>query len=184
MNKTEALDLLNLKLTNKNLVKHSLAVEAVMRALAKHFDEDEEIWGLAGLLHDLDYEVTAKDLAKHGVMTEEWLKEYDLPQEVFNIIKAHNAEALGIKPEIIAEKAIYAVDPLTGLITACALMNPEKKIANIETKSVLKKFKNLKFAAGASRDQIRTCESIGLTPEEFIDISLLAMKSIHSELGL
>ena len=184
MTRDEALNLLNKKLVNKNLVKHSLAVEACMRALARHFCEDEEIWGMAGLLHDLDYEVTAEDWTKHGLVTEEWLKEYDLPKEIFDIIKAHNADGLGIRPKTKAEIAIFAVDPLTGLITACALMNPEKKINNIETKSVLKKFKNLKFAAGANRDHIATCEKLGLTLEQFIDISLKAMQGISDKLGL
>jgi len=184
MNREQALKLLDEKLTNKNLVKHSLAVEAVMRALARHFGEDEEIWGMAGLLHDLDYEVTKDDWTKHGLIAEEWLKEYNLPKEIFEIGQDHNAEAWGREPKSKAGWAIYATDPLTGLITATALMNPEKKIANISTESVLKKFKNLKFAAGANREHIKACENTGLSLEDFINVSLKAMQSIDKDLGL
>jgi len=184
MNREEALKLLDNKIKNKNLIKHSLAVEAVMRALANHFGKDEEIWGLAGLLHDYDYEQTAENWTKHGIETEEELKDYGLPQEIFEIIKAHNSDALKTERKTTAEKAIFAVDPLTGLITACALMNPEKKIKNLELSSVMKKYKNLKFAAGANREFIKTCADIGLTLEEFIAISLKAMQSISTDLGL
>lgn len=184
MTKNDALKLLSEKLTNKNLIKHSLAVEAVMRALAKHFGEDEGLWGMAGLLHDLDYEVTADDWTKHGLIVEEWLKEYNLPKEIFTIGQGHNAEAWGKEPANLAEWAIYATDPITGLITATALMNPEKKIANISKESVLKKFKNLKFAAGANREHIQACEKTGLSLEEFTAIALGAMQGISKDLGL
>lgn len=184
MKREEALKLLDEKLSNKNLIKHSLAVEAVMRAMAVKYDGDVEIWGLAGLLHDLDYEATASDWTKHGILTEEWLADYNLPAEIFEIIRAHNADGLGIECKTVAEKAIYAIDPITGLITAAALMNPERKIGNLEAKSVLKKFKNLKFAAGANREHIKSCEDFGLPLEEFIEISLKAMQSIDAKLGL
>ena len=184
MDRLQALEELDKHLKNKNLIRHSLAVEAVMRALAKHFDEDGEIWGMAGLLHDLDYEDTENDWTQHGVLTEQWLSEYDLSAETINIIKAHNADAIGITPETRAEKAIYAIDPLTGLITAAALMQPSRKIADLSPHSVLKKYKNKKFAAGASREHIATCENFGLPLEKFIEISLTAMQGICSELGL
>ena len=184
MKREEALKLLDQKLQNKNLIKHSLAVEAVMRTMAVKYDGDVEIWGLAGLLHDLDYEETASDWTKHGILTEEWLADYDLPAKVFAIIRAHNADGLGIKCNTIAENAIYAIDPITCLITAAALMNPERKISNLEASSVLKKFKNLKFAAGANREHIKSCEDFGLPLEEFIAISLKAMQGIDRELGL
>ena len=184
MTKEKALELLNKYLQNKNTIKHSLAVESIMRDLAIHFDEDPEIWGMAGLFHDLDYEMVREDWTKHGLVTEGLLKEFDLPKVAFDIIKAHNAEALGIVPTTLAEKAIYAADPLSGLITACALMNPEKKIRNVELSSIMKKFKNLKFAAGANRDQIKKCEDINLKLDEFIALSLKAMQSISTDLGL
>jgi len=184
MNREEALNLVNQRLTNKNLIKHSLAVEAVMKALAKFFNEDGNIWGLAGLLHDLDYEQTAETPDKHGITTEEWLKEFNLDPQIIQIIKAHNAEALEIEPQTKAEISIYAADPVTGLITATALMNPEKKIKNVNLKSVTKKFKNLKFAAGANRENIKTIEKTGLSLEKFLELALIAMQGIDQELGL
>lgn len=184
MIREEALTILEQKIKNKNLIKHSLSVEAVMRALANHFNEDADVWGIAGLLHDIDYEVTTNDWTKHGIVTEEWLKDSDLSTEVFNIIKAHNSDALGTKRETNAEKAIFAVDPLTGLIIAATLMRPDKKIRLLELKSVLKKFKNKKFAAGANREFIATCSDFGLSLEHFVDIALKAMQDIDKELGL
>lgn len=176
MTRNEALKLLENKIENKNLIKHSLAVEAVMRALARHFDENEEIWGMAGLLHDYDYEATATDWTKHGILTEEWLRDSDLPKEVFKIIKAHNADALKIDKKTLAEKAIFAVDPLTGLISACSYMMPNKDINLLKAKSVLKRFRASTFAAGANREFIGTCTDFGLTLEGFVEIALLAMQ--------
>jgi putative nucleotidyltransferase with HDIG domain len=184
MNRDDHLKLLSEKLSNKNLIKHSLAVEAVMKSLAKRFGQDEEIWRMAGLLHDLDYEVTANEPAQHGIVTSEWLSQFDIPSEVTDVIKAHNAESLGIDPKTIAERAIYAVDPLTGLIVAAALMTPDKKIAGLKLSSLMKKFKTSGFAKGASRENIRSCSAIGLELEEFINIALIAMQGINSELGL
>lgn len=184
MTREEALKLLNEKLSNKNLIKHSLAVEAAMRELAIHFNENPEIWSMAGLLHDLDYEATANDWTKHGVLTEEWLQNSGISQEIFDIIKAHNSDALNIKRNTLAEKAIFAVDPVTGLITAATLMNPERKIANLEVKSIMKKFKNSKFAAGANREHIATCQDCGLSLEEFITIVLRSMQKVSDDLGL
>ena len=184
MNRAEALKLVQEKLLKKNLVKHSLAVEAVMIALAEHFKEDKEIWGLAGLLHDLDYEETAQNPEKHGLVTEEWLKGNELDPQIFNIIKAHNGEALNIEPKSKAEISIFAADPVTGLIIATALMNPEKKIKNVNPHSVLKKFKNLKFAAGANRENMKAIEKTGLSIPEFLELSLKAMQKIDNELEL
>ena len=183
MNRDEALSVVKSKLTNKNLVKHSLAVEAVMRALAAHFHEDEEVWGIAGLLHDLDYEATVDDWTKHGILTEEWLVDKGIDKEIFEVIKAHNSEALGIERKTRAEKAIYAADPITGLIIAATLMVPSKRIGELSEHSVLKRFKSSGFARGANRDQINTCEDLGLSLEEFISISLKAMQGIADELG-
>jgi putative nucleotidyltransferase with HDIG domain len=184
MDRDKYFSLVNDKISNKNTIKHSLAVEAVMRALASHSGEDAEIWGLAGLLHDLDYEETAAASERHGLVTVEWLKDSDIPAEVFDIIKAHNADGLGIKLDTKAGKAIFAADPVTGLITASALMQPSKKLADLSTQSLIKKFKNKKFAAGASREHMLTCEGIGIPIEEFLDLSLKAMQGISDNLGL
>jgi hypothetical protein len=184
MTRDDAFIILKEKIQGENLIKHSLAVEAVMRALAKHFGEDEEIWGIAGLLHDLDFQETESDWSQHGILTEEWLKDSDLPQEVFDIIKAHNSDILKTPRNTLAEKVIFAVDPLTGLITAAALMMPDKKISFLKPKSVLKRFKASAFAKGANREYIATCTDFGLELPQFIEISLKAMQSVNNELGL
>ncbi|MEO0088249.1 MAG: HD domain-containing protein [candidate division WOR-3 bacterium] len=182
MTRGEALKLVDNFIKNENLKKHLLAVEACMRKLAKYFNEDEEKWGLCGLLHDLDYEETNKTPETHGSRTVEILKErnfYD--KEIFNGILAHCEKKV---PENKLEKTIYAVDPLTGLIVAACLMHPTKKLKNVDVNFVLRRFKEKKFAAGANREQIKKCEEIGLDLEKFIEICLSAMQEISEALGL
>ncbi len=181
MNRTEAYKLSKSKFSNKNLFKHVLAVEAVMRGLATHFNEDEEKWGLAGLLHDLDYEQTMNDPDRHTLVTEEMLKEFELDAEIIEAIKCHNDKAPRTKQ---IGKAIYAADPVTGLIVAAALMHPDKKLASLDVEFIVRRFKEKRFAAGANREQIKTCEDFGLSLEEFLEISLKSMQSIYKELGL
>lgn len=181
MNFEEAKKLVFSRLTNPNLQKHSLAVSAVMRHLARRFGEEEEKWALAGILHDLDYEETLKTPDKHTLLTEEWLKEYNLPAEVISAIKAHCGKA---ERDSRINQAIYCADPITGFIVACALIRPEKKLAVIDVDFALKRMKEKRFAAGANREQIHSCTEMGLTLEEFLEISLRAMKEISEELGL
>lgn len=168
------------RFSNKNLFKHVLAVEAVMRELAEHFDEDVEKWGLAGLLHDFDYEETVNTPEKHTLVTEQLLSEYNLPQEIIHAIKSHN----NIVPcETLMDKALYATDPITGLIVAATLMHPDKKLASVDTDFVLRRFKEKSFAKGANREQIQTCTEIGLSLHEFTSIALRGMQKISKELG-
>ena len=181
MTREEAYELAKSRLKNRNLFKHVLAVEAVMRALARHFGEDEERWGLAGLLHDLDYEETKDDPERHTLVTAELLQNYDVDEEIVHAIKAHNNR---VPRESLMDKAIYAADPVTGLIVAAALMHPSKRLAGIDVPFVLRRFKEKRFAAGANREQIRSCEEIGLSLEEFLDIALRAMQGISEDLGL
>ncbi|HEX9974828.1 MAG TPA: HDIG domain-containing protein [bacterium] len=181
MDRQQAYELSRSKFSNKNLFKHVLAVEAVMRGLANHFGADAEQWGLAGLLHDLDYEETANDPARHTLITEEILKPFDLDPEIIEAIKCHNDLAPRTK---LIGKAIYAADPVTGLIVAAALMHPDKKLKSIDVEFVLRRYKEKRFAAGASREQIQTCEELGLSLEDFLAIALLAMQGIDKELGL
>ncbi len=183
MNRDEALDKVKKYVKNKNLIKHMLATEAIMRALAKRFNEDEEKWGLTGLLHDIDYEITEKEPEKHSLLAEELLKDENLPKDVIDAIKAHN-EIHNLPRETLLAKALYAVDPLTGLIVAAALIHPEKKLAPLDVNFILNRFKEKSFARGANREQIKTCEDLGLSLEEFIVIGLEAMKSVSDELGL
>ncbi|OIO45516.1 MAG: phosphohydrolase [Parcubacteria group bacterium CG1_02_37_51] len=181
----QTLSLVNKYVQTNNSIKHMLATEAIMRSLAKHFNEDEEVWGLSGLLHDLDMEIVDYHLdpALHGVKTVEILKSEDIPQIVFDAILAHN-EATGKSRNELIEKCIYSTDPITGLIVASALIRPERNLASLEVKSILKKFKNKQFAAGANRDIIMSCSEFKMELDDFIALSLKAMQSISDDLGL
>jgi hypothetical protein len=181
MTREEAVKLVEQNVSDTNLRKHMLAVEAVMRTLAGRFGENEEEWGLAGLLHDLDYEKTSNTPERHGLVTCEMLSQCCLPEQVIRTIKAHNNL---IAPETRAEKAIICADNITGLIVACALVQPDKKIASVKTSSVKKKMKDKRFAAGVDREAILSCERIGLALDEFIDLSIGGMVLIAGELGL
>jgi putative nucleotidyltransferase with HDIG domain len=179
----EALKLVEGKVSNVNLRKHMWATEACLRALAPRFGGDAEVWGMAGLLHDVSYEDAERsggDLYLHAEMGAKVTEEQGLPAEGVQAIRAH---AGGITRETDLDKALYAVDPLTGLIVAAALMHPEK-LAGLQTKSVLKRFKDKRFAAGADRDQIRLCSELGMELTEFVSLCLEAMRGIRDELGL
>ncbi|MBI2869070.1 MAG: HDIG domain-containing protein [Chloroflexi bacterium] len=183
MDRQAALDLIKQKIRNENLVKHMLATEAVMTALARRFGEDEAAWGLAGLLHDIDVELTEGDMTRHGKEGAAIARERGCSPEVCRAILTHN-ETHGVPCESRLDKALFCVDPLTGLITAAALIRPAKDLAGLEAKSVRKRFKEKSFAAGASREQITRCAEIGLELDEFIETGLKAMQGIAGELGL
>lgn len=168
---------------NDKLVKHMIAVGAIMRALARKLGEDEEKWWLTGVLHDVDFELTKDDPSKHGLASAEILKGL-VPEDVLRAIKAHNFERTGVLPETRMEKALIAADAASGLLVACALVMPSKKMAEVRLKTVLRKFKEKSFAPGARRDRILFCEQIGLTKEEFLGIALEALKEVAGELGL
>ncbi|MEK7448784.1 MAG: HDIG domain-containing metalloprotein [Planctomycetota bacterium] len=181
MNRTEAFALMESKITNLNLRKHVLAVEAVMKRLARELHQDEEQWGLAGLLHDLDYEETKNTPDRHGLTTVELLKDKNVPAEVLNAIKAHTDK----KPrETLMEKAIYCADPVTGFLVACALIRPAKKLADVDAEFAKNRMKEKRFAAGASREAMQSCRELNLDLDRFFLISLEAMNSISQELGL
>lgn len=183
----QALELLHKNMQNQNLRRHCYAVEAVMRSLAKHFGEDEEVWGLAGLLHDADYELTKSDPTKHVVTVVSWLKEAGADEKIINAIHAHGWKYVEECPEPKdnMEWSLYCCDELTGLIVAVALVRPDKKLSSVTVESVLKKWDVKAFAAGASRDQIKMCEEkLGITLSDFINIALSAMQGISNELGL
>jgi len=184
MTRDEAIKLVQEKIQNQNLIKHCLATEACMKELAKHFQEDEEKWGLTGLLHDIDYEETKNDPQKHSILGAEMLGKLELDKEIIEAVKTHN-ERHEIAPETKMAKAIFAVDPLTGLIVASTLVLPSKKIADLTTENVLNRFGEKSFARGANREIISQCqELLGLNLEEFVKIGLEAMKKISNELGL
>ncbi|MBN2119803.1 MAG: HDIG domain-containing protein [Candidatus Omnitrophica bacterium] len=181
MNRSEAIERLKSKLKNKNLVKHSLAVEACMKRLAKEFGEDIEFWGLAGLLHDMDYEDTKDDFPRHGFVTAEILEKEDIDSQILEAIKGHPGH---IERKTLMAKALYSVDPLTGLIVAACLMHPQKKLEALNTEFVLNRFKEKSFARGVNRQQIEACQEFGLSPEDFVAICLDAMREISGKLGL
>jgi len=181
LNRTEALEILRSRVKNDRLVKHMLAAEAVMKALAARLAEDEEVWGLAGLLHDVDYDETAAQPERHGIVGAAFLKGHGVAEPVLHAVESHAGHR---NRATQMDRALYATDPLTGLIVAAALMHPSKTVGAIDPQFVLKRFKEKRFAAGANREQIRTCEELGLQLDEFIAIALAAMQSIAGDLGL
>ncbi|NMA92670.1 MAG: HDIG domain-containing protein [Firmicutes bacterium] len=183
MDRESALALVKSRVKNKNLIKHMLATEAVMAALARKFNQDESLWALAGLLHDLDYDQTADQPEQHGLVGARILEDKGLPAELVQAVKAHNP-AVGVERKTLLDKALYAVDPITGLLVAAALVHPQKKMSAIDGAFVMNRFKEKSFARGADREQIKSCRHLGLSLEEFIAISLAAMQGIARELGL
>ncbi len=170
-----------------NVFKHSLAVEAVMKALARHFNGDENLWGVTGLLHDADWEETKLTPEKHAVKTVEMLKkEGETNEELLNAILAHNFDYNKQKePMTNMDWSLSSCDSLTGLITATTLILPNKKIADVTPEAVLKKFKNKGFAARTNRAMIQQCEDkLGLPLADFVTLALNAMQTIAGDLGL
>jgi putative nucleotidyltransferase with HDIG domain len=181
MDRDQALELLREYTKNENLVKHGLAVEAAMRAYARRFGEDEELWGITGLLHDFDYE---KYPEEHPLKGAKVLEELGYPEEVVHAIKAH-ANFTGVKREGLLDKALFAVDELTGLIVATALVQPNKSLGEVKVKSVRKKMKDKSFARGVNREDIvKGAEELGVELDEHIGVVLEAMQGIAAELGL
>ena len=183
MTREEALNSIKANVENGNLVKHMLATEAIMRALARRLGEDEEEWGLTGLLHDIDMELTGEDMNVHSKLGADLAKELGTSEAVAHAILCHNPTH-GIPRETRLDKALFCVDPLTGLIIAAVLVRPDKKLAGLEAKSVRKRFKEKSFAAGANREQISLCSELGLELDEFIELGVEAMKGIAANLGL
>jgi len=181
MNREEALELVKKYLKNKNLIKHSLAVEACMRAMAAKLNQDVDKWGLAGILHDLDYEITEKSPELHTTETVRILQELDVESEVICTIQAH-AGQISCNSEM--EWSIFSIDPLTGLIIAATLMHPSKKLKEIELAFIKRRYKEKSFARGARREDIEQIKNIGIDLDEFITICLESMQGISGELGL
>ncbi len=183
LSRMEALELVKANVSKRNWVFHMLAVEAIMRGLAAYFKEDEEEWGLLGLVHDIDFGITEKTPERHGSEAEEILKE-KVSGDIIGAIKAHNHEYTGVRPESRMEKALIAADAVSGLIIASALVMPSKKIGEVTVKTLEKKFKQKDFARGADRGRIRLHEEIGLSSEKFFEISLESMNRISGSIGL
>lgn len=192
-NREQAYRLLNKYLHNKNLIKHCLAAEAAMKAIYRYITpkekqnaEDVETWGITGLLHDIDYEIAQNEnkLDQHGLLIFD-REPQAIPESIAHAIKAHNYENTKVMPDSPMDWGITCADQLTGLIVACALVHPDKKLSSLTHEFILKRMKEKSFARGALREPILLSEEkLGIPLPEFIDITLSAMKAIHTELGL
>ena len=183
MNRQEALKQVKANIENQNLVKHMLATEAIMKALARRLGEDEDKWGITGLLHDIDMELCGGDMSTHSKLASDVVREKGLEEEISNAVLRHK-EYHGIAPATSLDRGLFCADALTGLITTTALVRPDKKIDSVELKSLKKKYREKGFAAGVDRAQIETCADLGLELDEFLDLGLNAMKNISEDLGL
>lgn len=186
MTRQQAVELLHMYMQNQNLRRHCYAVEAVMRALAGHFKEDEELWTIAGLLHDADYELTKETPREHTHKVVSWITEKGVDKQIIDAILAHGWKFVegNPMPSNNMQWSLYTCDELTGLIVAVALVKG-KSLANVTVESVLKKFPEKAFAAGVHREQIKLCEEkLGIPLQDFVEIALGAMKNIHTDLGL
>ncbi len=167
---------------NENLVKHMIAVGAIMRGLAVKLGGDPDTWEAAGILHDVDYEEVGQDWTKHGARSAEIVKDL-FPEEVLYSIRAHNPNT-GSLPKSTMDWSLYAADGLSGLIIAQGLMMPDKKIASIKVSSLGKRMKDKSFAKGVNRENIVKCTELGITLDEFFQIGLDSMAKVAGELGL
>ncbi len=179
-----ALELLHRYVKNEKMIFHCLASEAVMRGLARKLGQDEEKWGLAGLLHDLDVEVTNAEPTIHGTQTEVLLKDFDVDEDVLDAIRMHNECSAGKERCIQFQYALAAGETITGLIFATTYVYPDRKLCNVKTKSVVKRMKEKAFAASVKRENILECEKIGIPIDQFAEIAIQSMLPIAGEIGL
>lgn len=179
----EALDLFLKYNKTQSLINHGKAVESVMRYFARLYGEDEEKWGIIGLVHDLDYEQFPE---RHCQVTEEILRQAAWDEEYIRAVLSHAwGICSNVKPESLLEKTLFAIDELSGLINACVLVRPSKSILDLEVKSVKKKWKEKSFAAGANREVIlKGAEMLGMPLDELIDKTIKGMREKAEELGL
>jgi putative nucleotidyltransferase with HDIG domain len=184
MTRDDAEGLLKTHVKSERMLDHSYASEAVLRALARRLGRDEEKWGLAGLLHDIDIEVVVGDLARHGIEAERILAEAGIDPEIIDAVKMHNEAVCGQRRSTEFQHALAAGETVTGLCVATALVYPDKKLGSVKVKSVTKRMKEKAFAASVNRDTIRECEALGLSLDEFVEIALTAMAGIAGKLEL
>lgn len=186
ISKEKALELLHSKMASLNLRKHCYSVGAVMRALSKHFGEDENKWEIVGLLHDGDYEFTKEDPGNHAKLMAKWVADTgETDEELLTGIESHGWFHEGKLPQTKMQWALFCCDELTGLIVAVTLVRPEKKLALVTVDNILSKWNQKSFAAGVKREDIEKCEKeLSIPLKDFIQIALNAMQGISSELGL
>ena len=182
MNRKDALAIVEQYIANEKLIRHMLAVEAAMRFYAEKYDQDQELWGNTALLHDFDWEIHPT-LEEHPQAGAPILRENGVPQEIVQAILSH-ADHTGVPRETLMEKALYACDEISGLITAVALVRPSRSLDDLKVKSVKKKWKDRAFAAGADREEIaRAAEEFEVELWEHVSNVILAMRRIGPELG-
>lgn len=185
LKRDEALNLLHKHVKSENMRKHCLASEAVMREVANHLGRDEDLYGITGLLHDLDVEITRDNPRQHGPATVEILKDNGMDEpEAFDAILRHN-DLASDRPRIAAfDHALAAAETITGMITATTLVYPDKKLASVKPKSVTKRMDQRGFATGVRRENIMECEKIGIPLSQFVLLAMDGMNKISDELGL
>jgi len=182
INRKEAFVLLKRYLKNQNSIRYSLAVEALMRELASRLQKDEELWGLTGLLHNLDYEYTDGEPEKRGILSAQLLEGL-LPENGVNAIKANNYMQTSYIPITSLDKSLIAADAITGLIFAIVSSTPSKKLHDVDLDTLVKKFNDPNFATGYNRSRVKLCTDIGIDLEIFLAISLRTLKRISDDLG-
>lgn len=184
LNREQAFELVTKYLKNEKMIFHCLASEAVMRGLARHLGHDEEKWGLAGLLHDLDVEITNAEPTVHGTQTENLLKEFDVDPEILDAIRMHNECSSGKTRSTEFQHALAAGETITGLIFATTYVYPDKKLASVKPKSVVKRMKEKIFAASVKRENILECEKIGIPIDQFAVLAIESMLPVAGQIGL
>ena len=181
MNRDAAIELCRKKAEKETTVRHLISVEGVMRALARRFGEDEELWALTGLFHDLDQDQTQDDPDRHAYLAAEWLREADVDERVINGVLAHAYEEY--RTDLMSRAVVHA-DAVAGLLVAAALVRPERS-AGMKVSSVKKKLKEKAFAPGVNRDEVVDVEeSIGLPLDEFLAVSIGGLQLVAPEIGL
>ena len=182
-NREAALELFKKYNKSESLLKHALAVEGVMRYMARKAGEDEDKWGVVGLVHDLDYEMYPD---QHCTMTRKILEENKWPDEYIRAVLSHGwGIASDVEPVTLMEKTLYAMDELTGLVVTSALVRPSKSVMDMEARSVKKKWKDKRFAAGVDRSVIeKGAEMLGVTLDELITDCIMGMREVADEIGL
>jgi len=181
----QAYQLLQKHIKGQFMINHHLGAEIVMRAFAKHFGDNEDLWGICGLLHDMDWEYTKDAPHEHTKKAAEILRAEGVDETIIHAVQAHHPSASGIEPSNRMEKCLYTTEELTGLMIACALVQPDKKLASVKAESVLKKLKTKGFARGVNRDVVNQApEVLNMGMEQVIEISLKAMQDIGPQLGL
>jgi len=184
LNREIAIALLRQHVKNEKMIFHCLASEAVLKGIARKLGRDEEKWGMAGLLHDLDVEITNAEPTVHGTQTEMLLKDFNVDPDILDAIRMHNECSSGKERNNEFQYALAAGETITGLIFATTYVYPDKKLASVKPKSVVKRMKEKMFAATVKRENILECEKIGIPIDEFAAISITAMMPIADQIGL